>query len=161
MEKVTYQFDDFLSAVSADYKDFVLKINEILQNCSYKTKIENKASGFFVSYSHPKTKRNLLNFLFRKNGLLVRLYADNFNKYSDFLDRLPEKMEKEIAKGVLCKRLINPNDCNPKCIMGYDFFIRDANYKKCRYSCFQFAVNSDSIPVLSEFIENERKERVA
>ena len=160
-EKITYQFDDFLATVDADNKDFVLKINEVLQNNNYKSKVENKASGFFVAYTHPKTKRNIMNFLFRKNGLLVRIYADNFNKYTDFLNLLPEEMEKEIAKSTICKRLINPNDCNPKCIMGYDFSIRNTNYKKCRYSCFQFAVNPSSMPVLSDFIENERKERQA
>jgi hypothetical protein len=101
----------------------------------------------------------MLNFLFRKNGLYVRIYGDNLGKYTDFLDRLPEIMEKEIGKVSVCKRLINPADCNPKCIMGYDFYVKDSRYRKCRYSCFQFAINSGSRPVLSEFIENERRER--
>jgi len=101
----------------------------------------------------------MLNFLFRKSGLFVRIYADNFSRYTDFLNCLPEKMEKEIAKASVCKRLIDPATCNPKCIMGYDFSIRDNRYQKCRYSCFQFAVNFESVPVLSEFIERERRER--
>jgi hypothetical protein len=158
-EKITYQFDDFFSEVSPDFKKFVATIHETLQHDGYKAKVEKKASGFFVSYSHPKTKRSMLNFLFRKNGLLVRVYADNFDKYADFLNRFPELMEKEIGKSPVCKRLINPTDCNPKCIMGYDFHVKDNHYRKCRYSCFQFSVNSESIPVLSEFVENERKER--
>ena len=32
-------------------------------------------------------------------------------------------MKKEITKASVCKRLINPNDCNPKCAMGYDLKI--------------------------------------
>ena len=154
-----YQFEDFFSEVSAENKEFVANINQTLSQEGYKTKIENKANGFFVSYSHPKTKRSMLNFLFRKNQLITRIYADNFSKYADFLNRLPDKMEKEIAKASVCKRLINPETCNPKCILGYDFYINKNHYQKCRYSCFQFAVDAESIPILSEFVENERKER--
>lgn len=160
MEKAVYQFEDFLAEVKQDYEDFVTKIHEALVQDGYKVKIVSKVSGFLVSYSHSKTKRVILNFLFRRKGLLIRLYADNFNKYTDFLDRLPEKMEKEIEKAPVCKRLTNPEDCSPKCIMGYDFFIKDKHYQKCRYSCFQFEINPESIPVLSDFVENERKERM-
>ena len=113
----------------------------------------------FVSYSHPKTKRIILSLLFQKKNLSTRIYADNFSKYTDLLNRLPEKMEKEIAKASLCKRLVNPEECNPKCIKGYDFSIREKHYQKCRYNCFEFAVNTESIPVLADFIKSERKER--
>jgi len=159
MEKVKYLFEDFLSEVGADDREFVCKIHESLLHDVYRIKIEFKASGFFVSYSHPQTKRSLVNFLFRKGGLFVRIYADHIGKYAGFLNLLPEKMEKEINKAPVCKRLIDPADCNPKCITGYDFLIRDSRYQRCRYCCFQFAVNPESIPVLSEFIENERRKR--
>ena len=154
-----YQFEDFLNGVDPAHKKFVIKTHESLLKDSYKVKIESKANGMFVSYSHPKTKRSMLNFLFRKANLMTRLYADNFARYTDLINRLPEKMEKEIAKAPLCKQFINPDECNPKCIKGYDFFIGKNHYQKCRYNCFQFAVNSESIPVLVEFIESERKER--
>ena len=155
------QFENFVSEVDQGYRKFVTKIHKSLLNDGYRVKIESKASGMFVSYSHPKTKRSLLNFLFRKEKFLLRIYADNCDKYTDFLDRLPEKMEKEIGRASVCKRLINPKDCNPKCITGYDFFIRGSRYQKCRYGCFQFEVNRESVPVLSEFVENERRERLA
>ena len=158
-KEISPQFDDFLSEVTPDYREFVANTHELLLRDNYRFKIESKASGLFVSYSHPKTKRSMLNFLFRKSGLFVRIYADIFSRYTDFLNSLPEKMEKEIGKASVCKRLIDPASCNPKCIMGYDFSIRDNRYQKCRYSCFQFAVNFESVPVLSEFIERERKER--
>ena len=159
MEKVKYQFEDFLSEVGADDREFVCKIHESLLHDDYRIKIECKASGLFVSYSHTKSKRSIVNFLFRKNGLFVRVYADHLGKYADFLNILPERMEKEIRKAPVCKRLINPEDCNPKCITGYDFSIRDSRYQRCRYMCFQFAIHREAIPVLSKFIENERKER--
>ena len=160
MAKAAYQFEDFLTEASPDYREFVARMHESLLHDGYKVRIESKASGFFVSYSHPETKRSILNFLFRKNGLHVRIYADNSNKYADFINCLPENMEKAIAKAPICKRQINPADCNPKCITGYDFFVRENRYQKCRYSCFQFLINAESVPVISEFVENERKERL-
>jgi hypothetical protein len=100
-----------------------------------------------------------MNFLFRKGGLVVRVYADNCGKYADLLDRLPENMEKELAKAPVCKRLVNPDDCNPKCIMGYDFSVKKKRHQKCRYQCFRFEVTPESVPVLQELIDSERRER--
>lgn len=155
------QFEDFLSEVQEDYRKSIMKIHEALLEDGYKIKVESKASGIFVSYSHPKTKRSMLNLLSRKKGHFVRIYADNFHQYADLLGRLTDKMEKEIAKAPVCKRLINSDDCNPKCIKGYDFSIGENHYQKCRYSCFQFEINPESIPVIYDFVENERKERLA
>lgn len=159
MAKPEYQFDDFLAVVAGNQKKFATKVHNSLVKDGYKVKVESKASGMFASYSHPKTKRSMLNFLFRKTNLVVRIYADNIGGYSDLLSRLPEEMVKVIDKAPVCKRMINPEDCNPRCIMGYDFHIQDNHYQKCRYSCFQFDANPESLPVLAEFIENERQGR--
>ena len=102
---------------------------------------------------------SLLNFLFRKKGLLVRVYADHHEQYADFFDLMPETMEKEIAKATPCKRLINPADCNPRCVLGFDFSVAGRRYQKCRYSCFQFVVTPESIPVISAFLDKERSYR--
>ena len=159
MAKEQYQFDDFLSEVNPDHREFVTKVHESLIGDRYKAKIESKASGFFVSYSHPKTKRSMVNFFFRKKGFYTRIYADNTGKYPDFLCTLPGTMKKEIDKSPVCKRLVDPDACNPKCILGYDFSVGDNHYQKCRYSCFQFEVNPDSIPFIVDFVEHEQTER--
>lgn len=160
MPKSEYQFVDFLANVNPDCKDAVVIIHDTLTGDGYKTKIESKSNGFFVSYSHPKTKRSMLNLLFRKKGLIARIYGDNIGKYPEFLDSLPENMEKEIGKAGTCKRLIDPQDCNPRCVKGYDFFVRGNRYQKCRYSCFQFTMSPESIPAITEFIEKERAARL-
>ena len=159
MKNAEYKFEDFLLNVEDAYKDFVDNINLILLKKNYISKIESKASGFFVSYSHPKTKRGIFNFLFRKKGLLVRIYGDNCNKYSDLLNSLPENIINQIEKAGICKRLINPESCNQKCPMGYDFYIGKKHHQKCRNSCFYFEADSKSIPFLFKIIENEMKER--
>jgi len=152
-------FEEFLAAVSPECKDFVSKAHEGLISDGYKLKIEFKASGPFASYSYPKTKRSILNFFFRKSGFFARIYVDNASEHADFLNSLPDTMEREIAKSSVCKRMLNPAECNPKCAMGYDFYIRGDRYQKCRYSCFQFAVNTESMNAISTFIENEQKKR--
>jgi len=159
MEKLKYQFEDFLMTVSDDYKDFVITVHEMLLRDNYKIKIESKKNGFLVSYSHPKTKRVIMNFLFRKKGLLIRVYAENCAKYPDVLNSLPERIVDQIAGATVCKKLVNPQDCWEKCVMGYDFYIGGNHYQKCRYDCFQLDVDSESIPFLLELIESENKER--
>jgi len=159
MDKTTFSIDDFLVNVEPGNEGFVKDIHTSSVKDGYKVKIEQKASGFFVSYSHPKTKRSLLNFMFRKKRLMVRIYADNLYRYDSILKGLPENMIDEIRTAHSCKRLIDPNDCSPTCKTGYDFYIGDEHYQKCRYSCFEFAVDEKSIPILSDFIENERMMR--
>ena len=159
MEIIAYDFDNFLADVSPEYRGFAENIHGALLGEGYKCRVESKANGFLVSYSHPKTKRSILNFLFRKRGLYIRLYADNLVAYAGLLDRLPESMEKAIAKAPVCKRLIDPADCNSRCPMGYDFTIRGVRYQKCRYNCFLLEVAPESAPVLAELIEEERRGR--
>jgi len=61
VKNTEYKFEDFLLNVEDVYKDYVDNINQKLLKKNYISKIESKASGFFVSYSHPKTKRGILN----------------------------------------------------------------------------------------------------
>lgn len=155
MEKPAYRFEDFLQDVRPAYQAFAAGIHEQLTQQGCKVKIESKASGFLVSYAHPKTKRSLLNFVFRKKGLVVRLYPGDLNRCAALLDRLPESMEKEIAKAPDCKRMIDPADCNSRCPMGYAVCVRGKEYKKCRYSCFLFTVTDESAPFIRDFIALE------
>ena len=161
MVKTEYQFEDFLANVSDECKDFVKQVHEMLSQDNYTVKIEQKASGFFVSYLQPKNKRSILNFLFRKKGLLIGIYGDNCNKYAELLDKLPENMVKQIDKGGVCKRLIDPTTCNSRCVMGYDFYVSDKHYQKCRNSCFYFGVDLEGIPLLIDIIKSESEERLA
>ena len=153
-EKIT--FEGFLEAVAPDCREFIGKFDRLLRDDGYKLKLESKASGLFASYSHPVSKRSIANLFFRKKGFFARIYADNCGQYAGFLDKLPPEMEREIARAPACKRLLNPDDCNPKCVMGYDFTVRDNRYKKCRYSCFQFEVTPGSMPVIAGFVANEK-----
>ena len=135
-------YNSFLQAVEPQHHAFVQKIHEDLIASDYKIKIESKATGFFITYTHPKTKRSLLNLFFRKSGLMIRFYPESvFN-----LTNLPEMMVKAIENSLLCK------DCNPKCIKGYRFSMNGTDYYKCRYNCFQFAVTDENKNILTEWV---------
>ncbi|MCL2592822.1 MAG: hypothetical protein FWD82_05595 [Defluviitaleaceae bacterium] len=159
MAKTEYQFSDFLTDVSDGNKDFVIAVHEMLTKDNYKFKIESKASGFLVSYAHPKTKHSILNFAFRKNGMYIRLYGANCNNYAELLNRLPKSMIAQIDKSGNCSRMLNPQACNSRCAMGYDFYIGENHYQKCRIVCFFLLVDGESIPFLLEMVEREKQAR--
>jgi len=159
MAKATTSFEDFLSEVSPDYKSFAEEINDSLLANGCQSKIEQKASGYFVSYADLKTKRSLMNFLFRKSGLIARIYGENCKSYSEFLNSIPSAMGQEISKATDCKRLIDPSKCNQKCTMGYEFEVGNNHYQKCKNSCFMFLITQESMPIVADFVKYELEAR--
>ena len=91
-----------------------------------------------------------------------RSFVNQINEYltgngckCDILDTLPEKVKKEIKKASVCKRLINPDDCNPKCVMGYTFVLDGQQYQKCRYMAFQPTLSEENNLYIKQFLEKE------
>ena len=154
-EKIS--FEQFLETVDADNKSFVTDLHNYLLDSGCKVAFEEKKSGFLASYKIGKPPKALLNFVFRKNGMLTRIYGERIGKYPDFLNTLPPEMVEHIANSGVCKRLVS-NGCSTKCI-GYDFTIANEHFQKCRYNCFEFLITDVSKPYIREFIENELKER--
>lgn len=68
---------------------------------------------------------------------------------------IKSKVKKEIKKASVCKRLINPDDCNPKCIMGFTFVMDGEKYQKCRYMAFQPTLSEENNPYIKQFLEKE------
>jgi hypothetical protein len=159
MAKEKYQFEDFLAEINQEQKAGVTNIHNSMTGSGYKNKVENKASGFLVAYTHPKTKRSILNLFFRKDGLQARIYAENHKQYANFINNLPEDMEAQIAEASDCKRYLTPPECSDTCSAGYDISIRGNRYQKCRYSCFHFKADTKNLPIIAEFIEQEKASR--
>ena len=145
-----YTFDDFLKTVEPQHKAFAESMHKELIANGYKAAIESKATGFFIGYKHPKTKRSLMNFLFRKKGLLVRIYPAS--KTPIIPNAVTEGMIKEIDKAITCKM------CSEKCIKGYKFAINDQAYDKCHYGAFLFVVSEESKPVIAKWVKTEIEE---
>jgi len=155
-EKIT--FEQFFEAVDADNKSFTYDLHNYLLDNGCKVAFEEKKSGFLASYKYGKPPKAVINFVFRKQGMLTRIYGERISDYPDFLNTLPEEMVKSIESAGICNRLVN-NTCSPKC-NGYDFVIGNEHYQKCRYNCFEFLMTDESNPFIRSFIEHEMKVRM-
>lgn len=153
------KFEDFLNEVSMDLTEFISQTHDFLLESGCKIEIKLAKSGYVVSYSY--NKRVLLNYVFRKSGMLIRIYGAFAHNYAGFLETLPEKMIKAIEEAPVCKRLIDPAACNSKCKMGYDFYLKGSRLQKCQYSCFMFKIDGESARHIRLFLENELNERKA
>lgn len=149
------KFLDFLETIDNNNKEFVYDINHFLLEHGCHQEIKSAKSGFTVSYILKQTKKTISTFVCRKTGVKLRIYPSNLNHYEQFLGTLPDKMKKEIIKSSVCKRLINPNECNSKCTMGYDFYMDKEHYQKCRYMAFMPTINQENIVYIMSFLENE------
>jgi len=154
-EKIT--FEQFFESVDESNKPFVQDLHNFLLENGCKVAFEEKKSGFLASYKYGKPPRAFMNFIFRKQGMLARIYGERISNYPDFLNTLPAEMAKAVENSGDCKRLIS-GGCSPKCV-GYDFTIGDTHFQKCRYNCFEFLLTEESKPTIKAFIEHEIKER--
>lgn len=162
MPKEIIKYEDFLTEVNQLFPDAVQHINRInsllLENgCA--VKLERSKSGFVVSYNINKTV--ILNFVFRKNGVVTRIYGDFVHNYQTFLESIPDNMLKAIEKAGVCKRLLDPEKCNPRCKTGYDFTLNGVRHQKCRFGSFMFTVDGENADSIVGFLENELKQRTA
>jgi len=156
-EKIT--FEQFIEAVDADNKPFVQDLHKYLLDNGCQVTFEEKKNGYLASYKYGKPLKAVLNFIFRKQGMLTRIYGERISEYRDFLNTLPPEMVQHFEKAGDCGRLVN-NTCSMKCT-GYDFIIGDLHFQKCRYNCFEFLMTEESNPYIKTFVEHELKERIA
>ena len=155
----TISFSDFLNNVNPVYRDFVADTHEYMLENGFVVKIIAAKKGYVVSYLQGKKGHVAANYVFRKNGLIIRIYGDHVGHYSGLLETLPEAMTMSIEKAPVCRRLVS-GGCNSRCRMGNDFIMKGENYKKCRYSCFMFDVTHENIPHITDILENEVRCRV-
>ena len=162
MAKAKYQFEDFLIKVKDEHKDFVIQINEMMLKEKYRAKISiTKSTGMQLAYHQPKIKTVagiILIFFIRNEELIIRLYGKNHKKYPDVLNDLLSNLVNQIDEAADCVKFTNPDKCWKGCI-GYEFNIGENHFQKCLVSCFEFEVDTPSIPYLLKLIEGESKAR--
>lgn len=161
MEAQKPTFEQFLIDVDPSQLPYVMQIHTFLTDNGCKIKIELAKNGYVVSYTVVKVKKVIANFIFRKNGLLIRIYADNVSNYNNMLHAFPAEMQDAMVKASNCKRLLDPTKCSSRCPMGNVFSLRGETQKKCRYSSFVFLLSEQNTPFVQSFLENELRERSA
>ena len=145
-----YTFDDFLATVDVENQQFVSDLHDELTKLGCTLEVKSAKSGYVASYS--LNKKTVANYVFRKKGLLVRIYAGHIAQYMDVLDTLPEEMVQAISKAPVCKRLAGSAPCNQKCAMGYDFILKGERLQKCRSNAFMFLLNDKSRPFVKTLL---------
>jgi len=161
-KKKKYEFEDYLEDVEVLEwvtevdKQFITKFHESLVQKDCKVKItSSKNNPFLLSYT--QKRKGVMSLYLRKKGLKARINMNNLEKYPDVLNNLPIEMIEQIADSHVCKNMVGQK-CWDGCT-GYDFYIDETHYQKCRYECFTFDVKTKSIPILFELIERELEER--
>lgn len=155
MDKAKLGFEEFIAAVDAKDREFVTELHNEFMAHGCKINVKEARSGYMVSYT--LDKKTVANFVFRKSGLIARIYANHINGYMEFLETLPDDMAAKIQAAPVCKRLVDPNDCNPKCATGYDFSLRGERLQKCRVNAFMFPLCEQNNAFIKEFVCNELK----
>lgn len=77
-------FENLLADVSPEYREFISDLRCLLCESECAETVELKRSGYFASYVFSPAKKSLLNLLFRKKGMLVRIYARHTAEYEEF-----------------------------------------------------------------------------
>lgn len=92
MAKEKVLFKEFLSAVALEYQTFVEKLNNKLIEQGCNIVIKEAKSGYAALYQ--LDKKTVMNWVFRKSGVLARIYGDNVGKYEEIIALLPAEMQK-------------------------------------------------------------------
>lgn len=151
--KKKIEFQEFFATVPVENQDFVKELHDKLMELGCKIEIKEAKSGYMVSYLY--NKKTVANYVFRRKGMLVRIYGVHVNDYEKVLETLPDEMIQAIQKAPICKRMADPDACNPKCSMGYDFWLKGEHYQKCRNSAFMFLLCPGNNPYIRTLLLNE------
>ncbi|MBS5084338.1 MAG: hypothetical protein KH031_29825 [Clostridiales bacterium] len=153
MAKEKASFKEFLSAVAPEHQAFVEKLNNKLIEQGCTLVIKEVKSGYAASYQ--LAKKTVMNWVFRKAGVLARIYGDNIGKYEDIIASLPADMQKKMTTSRDCKRLFDPNACSNTCVKGFIYTLNGNTYKKCRNDGMFFLLTNETAEHIASLICSE------
>ena len=144
----------FLQDIPAECQSFVLEVDAYLSAKGSKRTIKAAKSGFVTSYSSPASGRAFLNYVFRKSGVKMRIYAEHIGEHPEILNCLPDKMKSDIKKAGDCKKLTGLT-CSPTCTAGYTFVMDGVGYRKCKNTAFFHSLTAGNFEHLLKLIKAE------
>ena len=147
-------FIHFLQDIPAEYQSFVLELDEYLIAKGSKRTIKAAKSGFVTSYSSPASGRALLNYVFRKSGVKMRIYAEHIGEHPEVLNWLPDNMKSDTKKAGDCKKLTGFT-CTPTCTGGYTFVMDGEEYRKCKNMAFFHSLTAGNMEHILKLIKAE------
>ncbi len=142
MAKEKASFNEFLSAVAPEHQAFVKELNDKLTGQGCDLVIKEAKNGYTASYQ--LAKKTVMNWVFRKSGILARIYGDHASQYEDIIASLPADMQGKMSASRDCKRLFDPNACSPTCVKGFVYTMNGDTYKKCRNDGMFFLLTNET-----------------
>ena len=88
------EFEEFLASVSEQNQEFVKELHNQLMESGCKIEIKSAKSGYMVSYLYHK--KTIANYVFRKKGMIARIYGVHVNEYEEVLETLPDELIRAI-----------------------------------------------------------------
>ena len=150
------KFAEYQELLPLEILETVQSIHAELLAMGFTEEIKEAKSGPVLSYM--KDKKVLLNYVYRKNGIKVRLYAAGIAAYEDCLAVLPDSLKAELKKATDCKKL-NGMTCSPTCPGGYTYTLDGELLKKCRSMAFLMTLNQKTAEYIQTLILREAGER--
>jgi len=152
-KKKKLTLDDFLSTAPKEYREFVVKTDEIMVKLGFKQFIDEKRSGLMAKYLYPKNKTTIpFKFFYQKDGTLgMHLTANFFHLFDGLLENLPLFILSQIDTSHLMKACIKcPNNCTAK---QNDFEINGVKKEFC-FGGVSIGVDSESMKI-SDMLESK------
>ncbi len=159
MPKPAIPFSAFVEAAGPQHTEFIGALHDYLLAAHCKAEIKEAAQGYVVSYVHTPSKKTVANYIFRKKGPMIRMYADHVAAYMERLDTWPAAMKSTLKDAGPCKRLLNPEACNARCMKGFDYVLDGERQQKCRYGGFLLALTDETKPHIRDMMEREMAAR--
>lgn len=150
MAKDKVSFEEFLSTVAPEHQAFVEELNHKLIEQGCDLVIKEAKSGYAVSYQ--LAKKTVMNWVFRKSGVLARIYGDNASQYEDIITTLPAEMKNKMTASRDCKRLIDPDACSVTCVKGFVYDLNGEIQKKCRNDGMFFLLTNETAEHISALV---------
>lgn len=150
MAKEKISFKEFLTTVDPKHQAFVESLNNELVEQGCDIVIKEAKNGYAVSYQF--NKKTVMNWVFRKSGVLARIYGDHASKYEDIIASLPTDMQKKMTVSRDCKRLIDPNACSDTCVKGFIYTLNGDVQKKCRNDGMFFLLTKETAEYIAKLI---------
>lgn len=142
MAKEKVAFSEFISTVTSEHRAFVERLHDRLVGLGCDVIIKEAKSGYAASYQWEK--KTVMNWVFRKAGILARIYGDNAGQYEDILANLPAEMQSKMTVSRDCKRLLDPTACSDTCVKGFIYELNGTTLKKCRNDGMFFLLTGET-----------------
>lgn len=150
MGKERISFEAFQACVAPEHQAFVGELHNNLMAQGCELVIKEAKSGYAASYQ--MNKKTVMNWVFRKSGVLARVYGDHVGQYEGLIAALPADMQRGMTTARDCKRLLDPSACSPTCVQGFVYTLHGTLHQTCRNDGMFFLLTQETAPHIAALV---------